>query len=55
MNTGHIATFKGRFFLTTLKLYADLSEKIHNDIVISHMDVYNTIEPTGVEEKEIPQ
>lgn len=51
LNTGHIATFKGRFFLTTLKLYADLSEKIHNDIVISHMDVYNTIEPTGVEEK----
>lgn len=45
---GHIATFKGRFFLTTLKLYADLSEKIHNDIVISHMDIYNTIEPTGV-------
>lgn len=48
MRNGQIATFKGRFFLTTPKLYADLSDKIHNDIVISHMDIYNTIEPTGV-------
>lgn len=48
LRSGQIATFKGRFFLTTLKLYADLSEKIKNDIIITYMDVYNTIEPTGV-------
>jgi hypothetical protein len=48
LQNGQIATFKGRFFLTTLKLYADLSDKIHNDIAISHMNIYNTIEPTGI-------
>lgn len=48
LRNGQIATFKDRFFLTTPKLYADLSEKIHNEIVISHMDIHNTIEPTGI-------
>lgn len=48
---GQITTFKGRFFMHTEKLYADLSEKIHNDIVISHMDIYNTIEKTGIGNK----
>ena len=48
LRNGQIATFKGRFFLTTPKLYADLSDKIHNDIVISHLDIYNTIEARGI-------
>lgn len=48
MRDGQIATLKNRFFLATLKLYADLGEKIQNNIIITQMDVYNTIEPTGV-------
>lgn len=48
LKNNQIATFKDRFFLTTPKLYSDLSDKIHNDIVISQMDIYNTIEPTGI-------
>lgn len=48
MRNGQIATFKESFFLSTPKLYIDLSDKIHNDIVISRMDISNTIEPTGV-------
>ena len=52
MRNGQIATFKNRFFLTTPKLYADLSDKIHNEITISHMDIYNTIEPSGVGAKK---
>lgn len=48
LENGQIAKFKNRFYLTTPKLYADLSERIQNGIVISHMDIYNTIEPIGI-------
>lgn len=45
---GKIVKFKS-FWLTTEKLYFEIADKIHNKILISDLDIYNTIEETGNE------